>query len=121
MNNLVLVFLGGGIGSVLRFGISEVVKNNFKTSFPLATLFSNIISCIILAVAVGYFSAKLAEQPALRTLIVVGVCGGFSTFSTFSFETVELLKSGNAAIAVANILVSISACMAIIYFLTKHA
>lgn len=121
MNNLFLVFLGGGIGSVLRFGISEWVKANFKTSFPIATLCSNVISCIILALAVGYFSSKITEQPALRTLIVVGVCGGFSTFSTFSYETVELLKSGNTIIAVANILLSISACMAIIYFLTKQA
>jgi CrcB protein len=121
MNNILLVFLGGGLGSVVRYGISEFVKTNFKTIFPIATLVSNILSCIILALAIGFFSEKIGANPTLRTLIVIGFCGGFSTFSTFSYETIELMKSGNYTIAIANVLISVSVCLALIFVLTKQS
>ena len=120
MNNLLLVFLGGGLGSIVRYGISEFVRSNFKSVFPLATLCSNVISCVILALAVGFFNEKIGLNPTLRLLILAGFCGGFSTFSTFSYETVELMRSGNMIIAIANILISITVCVALIYFLTKR-
>jgi fluoride exporter len=121
MNNLLLVFVGGGLGSIVRYGISEFVKSNFKSIFPLATLCSNVISCVILALVVGLFSEKVGLNPTLRVLIVIGFCGGFSTFSTFSYETVELMRSGNTMIAIANVLISVTVCLALIYFLTKRA
>lgn len=121
MNNLLLVFLGGGLGSVVRFGISEFVKSNFKTIFPIATLCSNIISCLILALAIGFFSEKIGANSTLKMLIIIGFCGGFSTFSTFSYETVELLRSGNLIIAIANILISVTVCVGLIYFLSKQS
>lgn len=120
MNNILLVFLGGGLGSLARFGISEIVKNNFKSSFPIATLCSNILSCLILALMVGFFSEKVDASPAMKTLIIVGFCGGFSTFSTFSYETVELMRSGNMIYAIANILISVVVCIALVYFLSKQ-
>lgn len=120
MNNFLVVFLGGGLGSITRYGISELVKSNFKSTLPLATFCSNIISCIILAIAVGYFSEKAGFSPVVRLLIVVGFCGGFSTFSTFSYETVELMRSGNTLLAIANILISVTVCVALIYVLTKR-
>lgn len=120
MNNILLVFLGGGLGSLARFGISEIVKNNFKASFPIATLSSNILSCLILALMVGLFSGKVDANPAMKTLVVVGFCGGFSTFSTFSYETVELMRSGNMMYAIANIFISVVVCVALVYFLSKQ-
>src|SRR6476646_12287087 len=111
MNNLFLVFLGGGLGSILRYGIAEFVKANFRSGFPVATLCSNVLSCLILAITIGYFSGKISENPSLRILILVGVCGGFSTFSTFSYETVELIRSGNLLFAILNILISVSVCI----------
>lgn len=121
MNNLFLVFVGGGIGSIIRYGISEFVRANFKHSFPWATLCSNLLSCLVLAITIGFFSQKLNENPSLRGFILIGICGGFSTFSTFSYETVELIKSGNFMYAVLNILISVSVCIGIIYFLTKQS
>ncbi|MCX6295927.1 MAG: fluoride efflux transporter CrcB [Bacteroidetes bacterium] len=120
MNTVFLVFLGGGLGSLARFGIAEIVRSNFRSSFPIATLCSNILSCAILALMVGVFSEKVEVNPAIRTLIIVGFCGGFSTFSTFSYETVELMRSGNFIYAIANILISVTVCVALIYFLSKQ-
>jgi fluoride exporter len=121
MNNILLVFLGGGLGSIARYGVSEIVKTHFKTSYPLATFLSNSASCLILALIVGVFSSKMEGYPVLKMLLVVGFCGGFSTFSTFSFETVALMRSGNLIIAFANVLISVSVCLAVIYFVTKQS
>ncbi len=121
MNNLLFVFLGGGLGSIARYGISEMVKSNFKTAFPVATLCSNVISCLILALTVGIFSYKTGSNSALKLLIVVGFCGGFSTFSSFSYETVELMRTGNTLIAIANIVISVTVCIGLIYFLSKQS
>ncbi|MDQ3048481.1 MAG: fluoride efflux transporter CrcB [Bacteroidota bacterium] len=119
MNNLLLIFLGGGLGSVVRYGISTVVRNNFKTAFPLATLCSNVLSCLILALAVVLLSGKLNVNPSLRFFLIIGFCGGFSTFSAFSYETIELMRSGNVTFAILNVFISIAVCFSLIYFITK--
>ena len=119
MTNLLAVFIGGGLGSVLRYGISLLVQQHFKTFFPLATLLSNLLSCLILAITIGYFYEKISDQPFVKLMLIVGFCGGFSTFSTFSFETVELFRSVHFGYAIANILISVGVCTGIVYFLVK--
>ena len=120
MNNIIAVFIGGGLGSLARFGISIFVYEKFKSMFPLATLISNVSSCLILALTVLFFGDKLGLNPGLRMLILTGFCGGFSTFSTFSFETVELIRSGNFIFAGVNIMISMSLCLVLIMVLTKN-
>ena len=121
LNNLVAVFIGGGLGSVVRFGISMLLMQYYRTVFPLATLLSNILSCIVFALAIYLPGEKLNTEMSLRLLIITGFCGGFSTFSAFSFETVELIRNGNMMYAILNILVSVSLCVGIIYFLTRSS
>lgn len=116
--NVLMVFVGGGLGSLARYGLSVFALNNFKTNFPIATLLSNVLSCLVLAITVGFFFQK-QDNPTLRMLLLTGFCGGFSTFSTFSFETVELIRSGNTAIAIANVAISIAVCFVMIFLLTK--
>ena len=119
LSNLLAVFIGGGAGSLLRFGISMLMMQYYRTVFPLATLLANILSCLIFGLAIYLLGEKSNTEMSMRLLIITGFCGGFSTFSAFSFETVELIKNGNMAYAVVNILLSISACFGIIYFLTR--
>lgn len=120
MNNLLLVFIGGGLGSITRYVISILVKRNFNFTFPIATLFSNILSCIVLALTIFFFNEKITLSPSIKTLILVGFCGGLSTFSTFSLETVNLFKEGYSLYAAANILISLSVCLGLVFFLLKN-
>ena len=117
MNIVLAIFIGGGLGSVARYGISELVKMIWKGQFPLGTLLANLLSCVIIGLLLGYFNNKINSQE-LRSLILIGFCGGFSTFSTFSKETLELFQNGNAAIAIINIIVSLVFCILILWFLS---
>ena len=106
--NYLLVFIGGGIGSVLRFGISELLKP-YSTTFPLATFLANVLSCVLLGAAAGLFTTQ-SISPQQRLLIITGICGGFSTFSTFTNETYLLFQAGNIFFGVLNILLSLILC-----------
>lgn len=101
MQSYLLVFIGGGLGSLCRFGIAQVLRHHNFT-FPWATLGANIVSCILLGALVGW-SMKDGLSNSTRLLMMTGFCGGFSTFSTFTLETYDLLMAGNTGYAFANI------------------
>jgi CrcB protein len=112
------VFIGGGLGSLVRYGLGLAF---FKTNIqlPAATLLANITSCMIFGATLWMFKDK-AEVPAhIRQLVLVGICGGMSTFSAFSFETFELLKNQQFLWASVNILVNALMCLAIFYTFSK--
>lgn len=107
------VFIGGGLGSVLRYLLSIFVGKT-SLSLPIATLFANVIACLILVLTIK-LSEVISINPNLRLLIIIGFCGGLSTFSTFSFETAALIRQGQGLWAIANILISILLCIGIFY------
>jgi fluoride exporter len=108
--NVLLVFLGGGLGSLARYGISLIV-NDLNPKFPFATLVSNVVACFLIgAITASVTKGNLTD--AQRLLLATGFCGGFSTFSTFSNETLQLAQNGQLLTAFGNIILSVTLCLA---------
>lgn len=106
MNHLLLIFVGGGVGSVLRYLVGRMVNGSCQGSFPWGTFTANIIGCLL----IGLITAAIARwhlTEEIRLLLVVGLCGGFTTFSTFCNETFQLLSSDHVATALAYVASSI--------------
>lgn len=95
MMSWIAVFIGGGLGSLARFGLGMWIGNPSTNSFPWSTLAANAISSLIIGILMGAsLAGKDSADTIWKSLLAVGFCGGFSTFSAFSMETVELAKSG---------------------------
>lgn len=113
------VFIGGGLGAVLRFCIGLLMQKT-KSSLPFSTLISNVIACLIFASVVWIFINKPSFNTYLKPLLVVGFCGGLSTFSSFGYETFLLFKQGLPVYATLNILVNTLLCIVIFLPLSKY-
>lgn len=111
MRDLILVFIGGGLGSMLRYGLGRLIFLHSVAAFPVATLIINIISSLILGLFLGFLDWKNISNPGLKLLVAVGFCGGFSTFSTFSNETLTLLRNGQSVLALSYIFISVVLCL----------
>ncbi len=104
------VFIGGGLGSLCRYGIA-VAMSQYGSKLPAATLIANILACLVLGCIAG-IALRNTQNTTLLLLGGVGFCGGFSTFSTFSLENVQLWESGQYNALAFNILLSVVLCFA---------
>lgn len=93
----ILFIIGSGsfIGGVARYLVSKLVQNTFITSFPLGTMVVNVIGCFLIGIIFGLSERGNVMSSELRLFLTVGFCGGFTTFSTFAYENVSLLRDGN--------------------------
>ena len=102
MKQFLLVFLGGGLGSVCRFLVGKIYPAG-TSLFPWATLSTNFLSCLVFGMVLMLGVEKINLSYPLKLLLITGFCGGFSTYSSFTVETVELFKQSHSALAFGNI------------------
>ena len=113
----VYVALGGALGSVARFAVSGWVARGLNEVFPWGTLVVNVTGCFV----IGLFATitgpdgRVLVAPDFRQFFMVGVCGGYTTFSSFSLQTLALARDGDAARAGANVAASIAFCLIGVY------
>ena len=105
MKDIAFVFIGGGAGSLARFAVGKFYAR-WQPGFPYATLTANFLSCLVFGIVVMLGVQKLNLNYTLKLLLITGFCGGFSTYSAFTFETVELFKSGQSSMALINIVIN---------------
>jgi CrcB protein len=92
MEQILLIFLGGGLGSICRYWVSQIVTQSFETVYPSGTLTVNLVGSFLIGVLMGLIEKYNAHQH-WRFLFVTGFCGGFTTFSTFSYENLQLMAN----------------------------
>ena len=123
MKELLLVFFGGGLGSTVRFSLGRWVNALHNQHFPWGTLVVNIVACFVLGFVIGLADHKNVISASSRLFWTVGFCGGFSTFSTFSNETLYLIQSGFTLSLILYISLSLLLCVTAIFgglYLGEH-
>jgi CrcB protein len=107
MEKLFYIGIGGFFGAIFRYQLSGLIHNYFGAHFPSGTLVVNIVGCFLLGVLLTLAEGKFIISPQLRLSLAVGLLGAFTTFSTFSFETIALLQDKLYIKASINILLSV--------------
>ena len=105
------VAIGGSFGAVLRYWVAEFVHLFFERNFPIGTLVVNVVGSFFMGFLSIYLFNKLSFSNELRGLLLIGVLGSFTTFSTFSLDVVNLFNSGSLLLAFLNIFMSLLLCI----------
>ncbi len=109
MIKVIFIGVGGGVGSILRYLLAGVIQRG-QTGFPTGTFAVNVLGCL----AIGFLAARFADSPIdprIRVAVLVGVLGGFTTYSTFGLETLELAKRGAFVLAGLNAVGTLLCCL----------
>lgn len=109
--NYLLVFFGGGLGAAARYWLQGFIYSKTDSVFPFGTLAVNVLGCLIIGSVMSTMEERFLVQPSLRVFLTIGILGGFTTFSSFSFETIQLFRDGELLYALANALASIILCL----------
>lgn len=100
IKQILLVGLGGGLGSVFRYLTSVLTAKYYSNAFPLATFTANILGCFLIGILIGILGQNVQTNNGLRLLLITGFCGGYTTFSTFASENISLLHTNNYLTAI---------------------
>ncbi len=111
--NPILIALGGALGSLARWWLSETLALAAGPGFPWGTLLVNVTGSFVIGAAAGgsWNDVRLIETETVRYFVMVGLCGGYTTFSAFSLQTVGMLQAGDVGRAGLNVVVSVLACL----------
>ena len=109
---LVAIAAGGALGAVFRFWLSTATYTILGRGFPYGTLLVNILGSFLMGIATVLLIERLAVSAEWRAAILIGLLGAFTTFSTFSVETLNLMESGQLGKAILNVLASVVVCIA---------
>ena len=119
MNSLDCLFVAGGgaLGSVGRYLLSGFVGRHFGQTFPLGTLVVNVSGCLVLGFLAAYTGTegRVLMRPEWRLAFMTGMCGGYTTFSSFSLETFNLMTNGDWVRAAANVIASVVLCLVAVW------
>ncbi|MDX6751759.1 fluoride efflux transporter CrcB [Geminicoccaceae bacterium 1502E] len=112
----VWVALGGALGSVARFWLAELLAG-LATGFPWATVLANLSGSFLIGLVATLTGpeGRLLVAPEIRQLVIVGICGGYTTFSSFSLQTLTLAQSGQWLLAAANVMLSVLGCLVAVW------
>jgi fluoride exporter len=105
--NYILVAVGAATGGVLRYWLTDAAHRIFQTTFPIGTLAVNVIGSFLLGIFIYYFDSNELLSSSIKILLTIGFCGGFTTFSSFSYETMELFRNSEYLLGIGNILLNV--------------
>lgn len=112
LDKILISGLGGFVGSALRYWISVSAYRLFGQDFPYGTLMVNVIGCLLIGFAMTVFEERFIFSANLRIFLTIGILGGFTTFSSFSYETIGLIREGSYFLGTANVLLNVFLCLA---------
>ncbi|HWC53679.1 MAG TPA: fluoride efflux transporter CrcB [Chitinophagaceae bacterium] len=107
IKSVLLIGLGGGIGSIARYFCQKWIADTIQHPFPWGTFAVNVLGCFLIGVIYAIAERTTMLSPQTRLLLITGLCGGFTTFSTFAFENMNLMRSGDITYAVLYIVASV--------------
>jgi CrcB protein len=114
--NVILIALGGAIGSVCRYGLSTVVQRVTSPFFPYGTFVVNVTGCLAFGIIIGAARERFVLGPPARAFLLIGILGGFTTFSTFTYESFALLQDGQLLRALVNAIGQLVCGLAALWF-----
>ncbi|MCL6494990.1 MAG: fluoride efflux transporter CrcB [Ignavibacterium sp.] len=113
--NYFYVMAGAALGGLLRYVVADLVQRNAKIIFPLGTLSVNVVGSFLLGFIIFFLGEREIISAEMRLFLTVGICGGFTTFSTFSYETLALLQESEFLYASVNIVLNVVISLIAIY------
>jgi CrcB protein len=111
LQQLIIAGIGGLLGTVFRYWISMLSYRLLGQDFPYGTLIVNVFGSLLIGFLMSMFEARILASANLRIFLTIGILGGFTTFSTFSYETVALLREGSFLVGVINIVTTLFLCL----------